>query len=177
MLRPEEEPEGQLEATAPEDGSEGEVQKEEVSITAYQMGLREIRWNLLTKVRDVEGLLSRLDAVLENPNLRVYPFETDEGVQIITQEKDRLGFHGIRKQDPTPEGGKRISITRFREVMENSREEYQNQISQLEGLLDALDTALENPEVRVSCFRTGDGFEMETEEKGPLGFELHQEEI
>lgn len=166
-------------ARSEEEALEGQseiVEPEEISATAYRMYLLETRWGFQTKLRDAEGLLGRLDVALEDRKLRVYLFESEEGVQMTTQEKDQLGFHRTQMPDPTPEGGKRISATRFRNVMEGSRQGYLNQISQLESLLEALDDALKNREIRVRCFQTDDGAGMEIEEKGPMGFILHQEE-
>lgn len=166
MARSEEELEGQPEIIEPE----------EISVTAYRMYLLETRWSFQTKARDAEGLLGRLDVALEDLNLRVYLFETEEGVQMTIQEKGQLVIQATPSPNPIPEGGKRISITRFREIMEGSHQEYLGQIFEVEGLLEALDKAIENREVRIRCFSTGDGVGMDTEEKGPMGFNPHRDE-
>lgn len=152
------------------------VEPEEMSVTAYRMYLLETRWNLQTKVRNAEGLLGRLDVALEDRKLRVYLFETEKGVHIATQEKGQLSFPRAQASDPIPEGGSRISQTRFIEILDGSRQKYLGQISEVEGLLEALDDALNNDEVRIHCFSTDDGVGMETEEKGPLGFVFQREE-
>ena len=174
MARPEEELKEQPETDEPENGAGGN--ETEITPTAYEMELRETRWGLLGKVRNAEGLLGRLDVALENRHLRVYLYETEKGVHLVTQEKGQLVFQRTQVPDPVPEGGSMISKTRFVEVLEGSRQRYLRQIGEVEGMLDDLEKALKNQEVRVRCFRTDDGFGMETEEKGPLGFNHHRKD-
>jgi len=79
---------------------------------------------------------------------------------------------GGRKADPhtPPENSKPVSVNTYSDFLEQRRDHCSNEIGTLEGLLEALDKALGNEALRVTCYITTSGAGMDTEEKEPVGF-------
>ncbi len=148
------------------------VEPEEISISTYRNYLLEMRWEYQKRATHYEGLLGRLDVAVEDKNLRVYCYELEEGFQMRVEEKGTVSFLTKKASGKTePVGGVRISAVHYREKLEEVHQNCLNQVGQLENFLDVLGKALGNRDLRIKCYRTEDGVEMNTEEKDKIGFE------
>lgn len=149
-----------------------EAEKREViSVSAYRSYLLETRWDYQLKCNSFDGLLGRLDVALDDDQMIVHCYETDDDVYMVTFEKGELGFLGKPPIIPeAPENSVPISINQYREVLEQGKENCESGINSIDNLLEALNKALENDDLRISCYRDPDGVGMHTEEKGRVEF-------
>lgn len=152
--------------------SEEEI-PEEISVSAYRMYLLETRWKYRQQYNHLDGLLGRLDVAMADERITTYCYETDERVLLFAVEKGESAFGGRRAEiPPPPENSIRITVTHYRDVLEEDRDNCSNEISTLETMLEALEKAIENPRLRVYCYLTSSGATMATEEKDPPGFKI-----
>ncbi len=168
MASPEEEHQEQPEITQPEDGAEGEPV--EMTPTAWEMELRTTYVRIKAQIEKVKDDQDKLNFVLEDPNLRVYPYEDEHGVHLALQEKGTLSYLTTAAPDPIPEGGVLVSVVYYRSFLDNYYKKYSSQLAGIEGLLKDMQKQRDDLDVRVSYFRDDQGFGLEANEKEPMGF-------